>query len=151
MNEKARVMKIAGKLITLKAADLECCFGCMNQECREGGSQFEAYNRRGLPLEAGQLVEVGIQSSNLLAQGLWALGLPAGAFALSFASISLLAPALSEATAAAASLGVCLLCSAGLYAARRFKPAVSRLPEVLDVLPEGVLPVEGDAEPAETS
>ena len=75
MTEKARVIAIDGRRVSVVPLDLEVCLGCSNDQCKSEGSVFTVINRRKFPLSIGSEVRVHARPGRQLLQGAVSVGL----------------------------------------------------------------------------
>ena len=116
MQERAKVVKVEGSIVSVVPVDIEACIGCANAECRKNGNLFTAVNREGFELSPDMEVRVAAPARKQLAQALLAVGVPAIAAALCWKGLDALAPRLGEAARAGISLAAFLAGAVLVYA-----------------------------------
>ena len=123
MRETGRIKEIKENIVIVKADKNAACFGCMNAECKSGSGFIKAENKKALPLEPGQIVELNAPGAGIARQALAAFMPPALGFILGYFVIRLLFPKAGEGAAAFA--GVIFLFAAGfvVYLVRKKHPA----------------------------
>ena len=123
MTETGKVRELREKTVIVAPERGAACFGCMNAECRSGAGFITAENPSGLPLKAGQTVEVVTRGASLLGQALTALLPPILGFLLGFNLSRLVFPQAAE--GAVAGMGVLFLFAAAfvVYLVRKKHPA----------------------------
>ena len=132
MQEKAKVVKVEGSIVSVVPVDIEACIGCANAECRKNGSLFAAVNRAGFELAPGMEVRVAVPARKQLAQALLAVGVPTLAAWLCWKALDAFAPGLGEAARAGISFAALLAGAVLVYALSRAAP--KDLPEIVGIL-----------------
>lgn len=95
------VKKIEGKLISVGIEMHEGCESCMNGACKTGRSALQAYNRKGLDVVEGDMVEIEVPGMEQARGAFWVLGLPLVALFAGYGVGVLLFPGRGEGPAVA--------------------------------------------------
>ena len=95
MTEKGTVREVKENIVIVAPDKSAACFGCMNQECKGGGS-ITAENTLGLPLKTGQMVEVKAPGAGIFMQALTSFLPPALGFGAGYFLARLLFPKAGE-------------------------------------------------------
>ena len=132
MQEKAKVVKVEGSVVSVVPVDIEACVGCANAECRKNGSLFAAVNREGFELAPGMEVRIASPARKQLAQALLAVGVPTLAAGLGGKALDARLPGAGEAARAGLSLAAFLAGAVLVYALSRAAP--KDLPEIVEIL-----------------
>ena len=132
MQERAKVVKVEGSVVSVVPIDIEACIGCANAECRKNGNLFTAVNREGFELSPGMEVRVAAPARKQLAQALLAVGVPTIASALCWKGLDSFVPRLGDAARAGISLAAFLAGAVLVYALSRAAP--KDLPEIVEIL-----------------
>ncbi len=133
MRETARILKIQGKKITVKAGEIGACFGCMNQECKSNERVFSAENAQDLPLAEGDLVEIENPAAASIVQALAVLAPPAVLAVAAYLATGWVFPQSQDPARAAASVVGLFLGFLGMYWYRKFVPS-PQTPKVVQKL-----------------
>jgi hypothetical protein len=132
MQEKARIAKIDGDVVSVVPLDIEACIGCSNAECKKNGSLFQAVNRKKYALSVGDEVRISAPAGKQLVQALVSVGLPVLLAVAVYAVFGVVAPGAGEGVRIAASLAALVAGMALVYATRR--RGSKDLPEVVELL-----------------
>ena len=76
MREKASIIAISEKLITVVPLISDACVGCEHGSCSQRGEPFTVTNPLGLPVSIGCVVRITAKLRHQAAQALFALGFP---------------------------------------------------------------------------
>ena len=132
MTEKARVIAIKGRRISVVPLDLEVCLGCSNEQCRSEGSVFTVVNRRKLPLSVGSEVHVHARVGRQFLQGMVSVGLPLATGTISYVVFPLLASAHGSALQSGIAIAIALLTAAVI--ARILRVGDAGFPEITSII-----------------
>lgn len=132
MTEKARVIAIDGRRVSVVPLDLEVCLGCSNDQCKSEGSVFTVINRRKFPLSIGSEVRVHARPGRQLLQGVVSVGLPLITGAVSYAALPLLAPIAGSVLQSVIAIGAVILTAALI--ARMIHVGEAGFPEISAVV-----------------
>ncbi len=130
MREMGTVKKIEGKIVSVGIEMHDGCESCMNGACKTGRSALQAYNRNGLDVAEGDLVEIEVPGMEQAKGAFWVLGLPLVALFAGYGAGMLLFPGRGEGPAVAGA-GICfaLTLAAGVFVQKGRK--MDSLPVVL--------------------
>jgi len=131
MQEKARIVKIDGDVVTVVPLDIEACIGCANAECKKNGNEFRASNRKKYALAVGDEVRIAAPAGRQLLQALVSVGLPVLFAAAAYAALGAFAPA-AEGFRIGASLGALAAGMVLVYFTRR--GGTDDLSEIIELL-----------------
>lgn len=132
MQERARVVRLDGDVVSVVSLDIEACIGCSNSECKKNGSLFTAVNRRGLELRPGVEVRIMAPVRKQLAQALFAVGVPVLGAVAAWKLVTRFFPACGEGVRAAIVLAAFVAGAVLVYAFSRAAP--KDLPEIVEIL-----------------
>jgi hypothetical protein len=132
MQERAKVIAIHDRLVSVMPLDIDACAGCSNAECKKNGNVFEVMNGNGLDISVGSEVRVAASARNQLVQALFSIGLPFALAVAAYIAAGALVPAWGEGGAVGSAL-VAFACGALLVA--RFRRVHARdLPVIVEIL-----------------
>ena len=132
MQEKARIAKIDGDVVSVVPLDIEACIGCANSECKKNGNVFQAVNRKKFELSVGDEVRISAPAGKQLVQALVSVGIPVLLAVAIYALFGAIAPGAGEGVRIAASLAALVAGMAIVYFTRR--NGSKELPEVVEML-----------------
>jgi hypothetical protein len=132
MQEKARIVKIDGDVVSVVPLDIEACIGCANSECQKNGSVFQAVNRKKHALSVGDEVRISAPAGKQLLQAVVSVGIPVLFAAAAYAGVGAVAPGSGDGFRIAASLAALVAGMALVYFTRR--KGSKDLPEVGELL-----------------
>lgn len=132
MQERARVVKLEGDVVSVVPLDIEACIGCSNSECKKNGSIFTAVNRLGLDLRPGVEVRIAAPARKQLEQALFAVGVPVLGAVAAWKLTARFFPACGEGVRAAIVLAAFVVGAVLVYAFSRAAP--KDLPEIVEIL-----------------
>lgn len=135
MTERGTVTEIRDRELTVQLEMTAGCGNCANDGCKVSRHALKAYNRDGLELAEGDLVEIEVEGRAQVTGALWVLGLPLALFAGGyFAGRALFPTATGEGPAALSGLaGLVLGMVVGVWAQKGQR---------LDSLPRALRKVE---------
>jgi hypothetical protein len=132
MQERAKVIAIHDRLVSVMPLDIDACAGCSNAECKKNGNVFEVMNANKLDLSVGSEVRVAASVRNQLVQALFSIGLPLALAVAAYAVVAAFVPAWGEGGSVGSALAA-FACGALLVA--RFRRVHSGdLPVIVEIL-----------------
>lgn len=132
MQERAKVIAIHDRLVSVMPIDIESCAGCSNAECKKNGNVFEVLNANRLDISVGSEVRVAASVKNQLVQALFAIGLPLALAVAAYMAVDAFLPSWGEGGSVGLAL-VAFACGALLVA--RFRRVHSGdLPVIVEIL-----------------
>lgn len=133
MQEKARIVKIAGDIVTAMPLDIEVCIGCQNSECKTNGSLFTAINKKHFPLKVGSEVKIAAPVTKQLLQAILSVGGPVLLSVIAFLLTPFFMSGAGEGIRIAAALVFLIAGAFGMFQIRRFiKPSLPEIVAILD-------------------
>ena len=105
MTERGIVTGVSGKAATVQLEMADGCASCINEACKKGARQIQAYNRGSLVLVEGDEVELNIEGRASLIGSFWLLGLPLALLGAGYAVGRALWPSSGEGPAVLMGLG----------------------------------------------
>lgn len=132
MQERARIVRIDGDIVSVVPLDIEACIGCANAECKKNGNVFRAAKRKSLNLSVGDEVRIAAPVVRQLWQALLSVGIPFLFAVCAYVAVGSFAPTAGEGLRIGASLAALVAGMALVYFARRNKS--KGLPEVVEIL-----------------
>jgi hypothetical protein len=132
MQERAKVVAIHDRLVSVVPIDIEACIGCSNGECKKNGNVFDVVNANRLDISVGSEVCVKASVANQLVQALFSIGIPVALSVVVYIIVARFFPSAGEGGAIGSALAG-LVCGALLVA--RFRHLHARdLPLIVEVL-----------------
>lgn len=132
MQEKARIVEIGAKDVTVIPVDIEACIGCANSECKDNGHVFTVVNRRKHEIKVGDIVKIKASMKNQLSQAVLAVGVPLTFAVAGFICVPLFLPEAGEGAQVGVSLAALMLGAAIAFTVTRVTE--SAMPEITEVL-----------------